>query len=30
MLVGLLQLDSGSAWVEGYEVEKDPVRADAL
>jgi len=27
MLVGLLRPDSGSAWVGGYEVEKDPVRA---
>ena len=27
MLVGLLRPDSGSAWVDGYEVEKDPVRA---
>jgi ABC-2 type transport system ATP-binding protein len=27
ILVGLLQPDSGSAWVGGYEVEKDPVRA---
>jgi ABC-2 type transport system ATP-binding protein len=28
MLVGLLKPDSGSAWVDGYEVEKDPARAD--
>lgn len=29
MLVGLLRPDSGSAWVDGYEVEKDPVQAEA-
>ena len=27
ILVGLLRPDSGSAWVGGYEVEKEPVRA---
>ncbi|NWF55699.1 MAG: ABC transporter ATP-binding protein [Syntrophaceae bacterium] len=27
ILVGLLRPDSGSAWVNGYEVEEDPVRA---
>jgi ABC-2 type transport system ATP-binding protein len=28
MLVSMLRLDSGSTWVDGYEVEKDPARAD--
>jgi len=27
ILVGLLRPDSGSAWVDGFEVQKDPVRA---